>query len=279
MDHNTFLKMKETCVSNGFSARGKAFFRVHGDGVLQVIHAAKERSIKTPLVSFGLFSMYDDLLPQWFTASGCIPRYTVLPFLEKNDSYLFYSEVQEKRSVKELFLEQVNALDSLVMPWLDQIDTQGKLAKALAYVERMRSIVSLKNTIESMQRSLGYATEEDLRNCQAKLVELECDEAYVVRWNDDLRYTPCLYSGDYSSAERIVQAILDQHESAYISNQSRMTAEEFERYMQRNRAEDALWYRKLEIAKTKDAAAAKAFFNENYTANCRYGKFALQKKD
>lgn len=37
-----------------------------------------ERCFMDYSLEFGMFSMYDDLKPQWFTSTGCIPRYSVM---------------------------------------------------------------------------------------------------------------------------------------------------------------------------------------------------------
>ena len=61
-----------------------AFFRVHGDGVLQVIRKNSEKGRR--FVDVGLFSMYGKILPQWLTCAGCIPRYEVL-YLSGRSAY------------------------------------------------------------------------------------------------------------------------------------------------------------------------------------------------
>lgn len=120
-------KLKNICFAAGFTRRGKAFFRVAGDGVFQVIKLKYERVFRADLICIGLFSMYDQLLPQWFTATGCIPRYSVVECAIQATMPLVAAPPMSM---------QIDLLQSKVMLWLDSIDTQKKLSIAVGKVDR-----------------------------------------------------------------------------------------------------------------------------------------------
>lgn len=64
--------------THGFRKKGTAFFRVLASKILQVVKTEKGRGGAE--IQFGVFSLYSELLPQWLTSSGCIPRYHVIAF-------------------------------------------------------------------------------------------------------------------------------------------------------------------------------------------------------
>ena len=110
-----------------FTRRGKAFFRVHGDGILQTVKVEYEPhnfgvvpSMHT--LNIGLQSMYGELLKQWFTSSGCIPRYDV-----SNVLGVRWSTVTAE--------EQVEQLREYGIPWLNSITTQQKHLEGIRYLE------------------------------------------------------------------------------------------------------------------------------------------------
>lgn len=126
MDMQLFEELKSLCVASGFVRKGQAFFRIVGDGVLQVIKCKYERSLRGDILSVGLFSMYGDLQPQWFTASGCIPRYSITNCFYQNNRPLVLAVP---------LLTQLDMLKTQVLPWLDSIDTQKKLVRAISRLD------------------------------------------------------------------------------------------------------------------------------------------------
>ena len=73
--------LKDVLQGTGFVRRGAAFFRVWGDGVLQVLKFEHQRGLQVDELRIGIFSMYGELLPQWFTSGGCIPRGSIANFV------------------------------------------------------------------------------------------------------------------------------------------------------------------------------------------------------
>lgn len=110
-----------------FTRRGKAFFRVHGDGILQTIKFEYEPhnfgvvpSMHT--LNIGLQSMYGELLKQWFSSTGCIPRYDI-----SNVLGVRWSTVTAE--------EQVEQLREHGIPWLNNVVTQRQLLEGIRYLE------------------------------------------------------------------------------------------------------------------------------------------------
>lgn len=119
-------ELKNGCIASGFTQKGQSFFRVIGDGVLQVIKCKYERKLRGDIIYIGLFSMYGDLQPQWFTASGCIPRYSITNCYYQNNMPLVFAIPMQT---------QIDMLGSQVIHWLDSIDTQKKLIRAISMLD------------------------------------------------------------------------------------------------------------------------------------------------
>lgn len=126
MDTLSFHRLKQLCIASGFTQKGKTFFRLVGDGVLQVIKCKYQRNIGADLISVGLFSMYSDLQPQWLTASGCIPRYSILSCFHGTLTPVTFAIPINT---------QLDMLESQVLPWLNSIDTQKKLIRAITQLD------------------------------------------------------------------------------------------------------------------------------------------------
>lgn len=114
--------LTKRCTAYGFVAKGKTFFRLIGDGVLQVIKCKYQRNLGGDIISVGLFSMYGPMLSQYFTASGCIPRYHIADCYAQNHRPLVFALPPHI---------QLEMLDSQVLPWLNSIDTQKELIRAM----------------------------------------------------------------------------------------------------------------------------------------------------
>lgn len=159
-----------------FTRRGKAFFRVVGDGVLQTIKAGYEIHGSFYELSIGLDSMYSPLKADWLTSFGCIPAYNISNLIGKDSAksvYLTSDRVLMSNLIS--IEEQVQLLWDKGIPWLDGILTQRKLADAM---------------------------------CQ-----LESDVSKIY-WNDSRKLGAFLACKDYGHAEYAIFRILHQHQSA-----------------------------------------------------------------
>jgi hypothetical protein len=114
--------LHDICNQAGFRRRGSAYFRLVGDGVLQVVKPKYERGLYGHILYVGLFSMYGDLLRQWFTSSGCIPRYSVMNCAAQNEIPVVYAPP---------ICDQIELFRDPVLDWLNSIDTQKKLSIAI----------------------------------------------------------------------------------------------------------------------------------------------------
>lgn len=235
-----FRALKELCKIKGFASRGKAFFRVQGDGVLQVLKYEKVRYHSVHEISIGLFSLYDELKPAWFTASGCIPRYRTIIFQGKRSAaYLEkIGNVCYWRTVS--FESQLEALKKQVIPFLDGIQSQAQLAEGICQLDKLEA----------------------------------CG---TIRWNDDLKFVPWLYAKDYESARRVMQAILDQHRSVLESKKRYLSPDEFQIFYEQRQSEDIQLWKKLEMAELEDTELIQKYFLENYQKNCELARFAMRK--
>ena len=137
MFENTFKRFTQACTDRGFTRRGKAFFRVLGDGVLQVLKFEYQPGFPgSHDLCTGLFSLYGELMEQWFTSGGCIPRYEIVKLiglhsttiLHEKDGFVTFEEITPE--------QQLDILIEKGFPWLDQITTQKLLVEAICEMDK-----------------------------------------------------------------------------------------------------------------------------------------------
>lgn len=126
MDELQFQQMQDLCNSAGFAKKGKAFFRVWGDGVLQVIKCQYERAFRADMIYVGLQSMYAPLQPKHFTATGCMDRYPIFNCYLLSGVPTVFAPPMEA---------QLDMLKNGVIPWLNTVDTQKKLVTAISKLD------------------------------------------------------------------------------------------------------------------------------------------------
>ncbi|MBQ8830565.1 MAG: hypothetical protein IJ017_03085 [Oscillospiraceae bacterium] len=226
--------LKQELLSVGFVRKGNAMFRVYGDGVLQILKFERWRD-GTLELQVGLQSMYSEMLPQWFTSSGCIPRYHLVNIIGKRG--ITYMHLH--RDFHEQFVdEQLQILQSDGIPWLNSIATQYQLIEGICY--------------------------------------LETSWGGKMRWNDAHKIAPYLYSGDYSSAEQVLTAILDQHESARKANKTLFSPEKYAIYLETRKKWDEPLISLLDTIRSKDETAIQNYLSRNYAQNVQYAKFCMK---
>ena len=231
-----FQNLANLCESNNFIRRGRAFFRNHGDGVLQVLKVEKIRHWDAYEISLDLFSMYDEELEsRSFSAKSCDVRYALVIFCGKQCAE--YSEkVGDHYESRIISLDaQVALLEKTVMPFLDNIRTQAQLAAAMC-----------------------------------KLDELTYNMTVI--WNDLHKYTPFLSSGDYLSAQKVIQSILSQHKSAMESRKETASPQQYEEYCAFIHEQDKLLHQKLQLARSEERAAIETLLKENFERNCKLSR-------
>ena len=259
LNHATLLK--DALQGTGFVRRGSAFFRVWGDGVLQVLKFQRQRAGRVHDLVVGIFSMYGDIHPAWFTSRGCIPRGTVATFAglrfvdgllspthltKSDDGQFFYNgfpiaivpnqrlwdTTGEYWSYYFTPAQQIHILKEKVLPWLNEITTQSLAAKAMY-------------------------------------------EIWPVP-NDDLRFDAHLAAGEWEQAEQAMSAILQQHADAKASWEKYFSPDEFAERAARLEMEDIPLKAALKMAQEKDKKAISSYLSDNYQRNCALAKFCMK---
>lgn len=112
----------DALIGNNFIKKGSAFFRINGNGVVQVVKYTYERNGDVPYVlSLGLMSMYAELSADEFTASGCCPKYEIAHACGMSET--------SAEDNQELLLVQK------VLPWLNKMTSQQLLLDGILYLD------------------------------------------------------------------------------------------------------------------------------------------------
>lgn len=196
-------RLCESAVAAGFTRRGKAYFRIVGDGVLQVVKFEYERGPMLHILNIGLFSMYGELMPQWFTSGGCIPRYEAtqvglrLPTtrMRMKDGYAFSERISPKKQV-EIFsrftIEKLNQVRSqaqlfdmmlqLDPGWWNDLE---KYAPSLASGDRASAVkvitAILSQHAAGQEKQKALLPKEVYEHCRSRLIE---EDAALQRLKD-----------------------------------------------------------------------------------------------
>ena len=259
INHTNLLK--NALQGTGFVRRGSAFFRVCGDGVLQVLKFAHQRGDRVHDLSVGVFSMYGRLYPEWFTSSGCIPRASIASFIDlrfvdyylspnrftKTDNGQFLYDgfpvmVEPKQWLRDENGEhwkyyftpeqQVHILEKKVLPWLNNMTSQSMAAKAMYEIEPIP--------------------------------------------NDSLRFDAHLAAGEWTQAEQTMSAILKQHADAQASWERHFSKDKFAEMVARQEVRDVPLKAALKMVQEKNEEAISSYLRENYKRNCELAKFCMK---
>lgn len=214
--------------SRGFSKRGDAFFRILGDGVLQVLKFEYEPCFTHYSLNVGLFSMYSELRESWFTSSGCIPRYCVMNFAGKQNAINVKTDENNIYTFNVISPEaQIQTLEESAFPVLDSIRDQTQLVRQIA--------------------------------------QLDIASGETVRWNDMEKLAPYLKSGDLKSAEKVLRAILQQHQSVCSHSPLPEVVDSICK-------EDRTLIQKLEWVEREDWKSINAYLERNKERNNRFAR-------
>lgn len=253
--------LKDALQGTGFVRRGSAFFRVWGDGVLQVLKFERHSIFEVHDLSVGIFSMYGRLYPEWFTSSGCIPRGSVASFvgLRFVDYYLspncftktdngqfFYAGLpvsvdstqrmwdENGERWKYYFTpeQQIHILAEKVLPWLNEMTTQASAAKAMYEIHPFP--------------------------------------------NDGLRFDAHLAAGEWIQAEQTMVAIMKQHADAQASWEQTFSKETHEEMVARQEVRDVPLKAAYKIVQEKEESAISSYLTDNYKRNSELAKFCMK---
>ena len=253
--------LKNALQGTGFVRRGSAFFRVWGDGVLQVLKFERQRGGKVHDLCVGVLSMYGRLYPEWFTSSGCIPRASISNFISLRfvDYYLSPNRFTKANNGQFLYdgfpvmvepeqwlrdengehwkyyftpEQQVHILKEKVLPWLNDITNQSLAAKAMKIITPVP--------------------------------------------NDSLRFDAHLAAGEWIEAEQTMSAILKQHADAQANWKRSFSQNKYEKMAARVAEEDVPLKTAHKMVQEKNENTISCYLRENYKKNCKMAKFCMK---
>lgn len=246
-------QLNERLPMYGFKRRGEAFFRVVGDGILQVIKFEYERVDEDFNLSVGLFSMYGKLLKQWFTSLDCIPQYLAVNFVGKR--YIRATgEIYDKETGVTLVYdkefistdEQMDILMEKVIPRLNKMQTQGDL------IEEMYCLDKIKFVGE-------------------------------IFWLDSLKLGAFIAAGQNDNAIRVISAYLYQRLGEIVETKgwekTYWTEEDVERYerLKLFPEDDEYFTGLFRMVKRNDKEEIRKYLTDNYECNKKYAAFCMKK--
>lgn len=241
LSQSCFHAFSNQCAKHGFKKRGKAFFRVIGDGVLQILKYEYQRAGPHYSLNMGLFSMYGELEPQHFTSAGCVPDKCLMKLIGwKSTSRpdMFDADGNCARPPEQWYAtpeEQLDVLTSKGFVYLDQINTQALLLKA----------------------------------------SFELDS--FLYWNDYKKLAPFLFIEDYANALKVINALLAQHASAMQSYKEHFSLEAYSIRLQEQEENDQKLYALRDMIVKDDKKSIQAYLMENHYRNMLYAKFCRGK--
>jgi len=238
--------LKEQLNDTTFVKKGKAFFRVWGEGVLQVIKFEYEPHMAYRVLSVGFQSMYGNLRKQLFSSSGCITGYGV--------SLIRSMAEGRTERIPPLFLtaeEQLCLLKDYALPFLDTIKTQSDLGKAYCALDNTESGSVIWNCTRKMDAFLAageYALADKVVSSILRQHLPSRDEAGRLLENEDYWALPW-------------------NESNYSEYEKKYHREEDDDFLKIHH-----W-----IA-SEDYDSIQKYLRDNYEQNCQYAKFCLSRK-
>lgn len=240
MNKHEVKKLLEAAVEgHGFFQRGDAFFRVVGDGVLQLLKFEHERCFSHFSLCIGLYSMYSELEQRWFTSTGCIPQYSVMNFVGKSsvvnvnaDRGIYTFEVISP-------LLQIQILNESVLYVLDNTQNQKQLIQ------------------------------------QMNQLDIACRGTII--WNDPNKFAPYLKSGDIISAKKVLKSILMQHNYQINATDANSLFLLHARSMDGINAKDRALIQKLDWLEKADWGSIDGYLCCNQMRNKGFARFALPK--
>ncbi len=233
-------KLAAVLDGHGFTKRGKSFFRIHGDGVLQILKFEYEVHGQFHDLHVGIQSLYSRLEKNHFTSAWCIPQYSILRLVGER-SALRFQEVgrREYQFIYTSTDEQLDILRRKGLPWLDNITTQQKLLESIQFMDALNT-----------------------------------DSANLL---NDFKIAPLLISGEYDEAIKIFQAILNQNANALKKDFSFDGSDSrFQQLWEQMNDEQRHYLELLRMAMQRDSNAIDDYLKKNYETNCGYAKFCMK---
>ena len=250
LENSHMERLTDLCLKHGFTLRGKAFFRIHGDGILQTIKFEHERVFSHYALNFSIDSMYSRLSDAWFSATRCPVNRSMVNFAGGKETVHLYTA---KDGEQCLYIttpdEQLDILERKGLPTMDNVVTQMELASLLLALDQVAG------------RS--------------------------VLWNDPRKIAPFLATKNHEDAARVIYAILHQHISAYRSNEKidiqvkklPWTEEDVFYYTPWFKAEDDDFLQVHRWIVNDDDVQIQNYLQANYERNIQRAKFCIRTQD
>ena len=259
MTHTALLK--NALKGTGFVRRGSAFFRVWGDGVLQVLKFERHRGDRVHSLSVGVFSMYGNLYPEWFTSCGCIPRGSIAGFIGLRfvDYYLSPNCFTKTDDGQFLYAGFPVSVDSTQRMW----DENGERWKYYFTPEQQLHILA--------EKVLPWLDEMISQSLAAKAM-------YKITPvpNDSLRFDVHLAAGEWIEAEQTMSAILKQHSDAKASWKRTFSEDKYAEMVARQEVRDVPLKAAYKMLQEKNEEAIHSYLSNNYKRNCELAKFCMK---
>lgn len=235
LSETDILALSELCHAHSFAHRGRTYFRIIGDGVLQVIKFEYERCFEHYSLDLGLISMYSECEQEDFTASSCIPRYCVSVFI--NQSTAVSSKINNGIYSYQVMSpqDQIEILSEKGFPWLDTINSSNMLLDALCMLDK--------------------------------------GSEKTVRWNDSRKIAPYLLSNRYECADHVIASILRQHLGPNVWKELPWTSQDFDLYACRYPQKDQKYLTIHNWIEQNDTASIQDYLAQNYAKNMALAKF------
>lgn len=254
--------LKDALHGTGFVRRGSAFFRVWGDGVLQVLKFERQRVYQVHDLHIGIFSMYGKLYPEWFTSGGCIPRGSIADFVGLRFVDYFLPPNSFTKTEKGQFCYE--GFPVTVDPSQRKWDADGEHWKYYFTAEQQINILR--------ERVLPWLNNMTTQSLAAEAMYKICPIP-----NDGLRFDAHLAAGEWLQAEKAMSAILKQHDGARASWERTFPPEEFAEMAARLERDDVPLKAALKMVQDQDEDAISSYLRENYKKNCELAKFCIKK--
>lgn len=239
LDNSVKTTLNNMCREHGFVSRGKTFFRIYGEAILQVIGFRYQRVESHYSLQIGLMSMYSEADNDAFSAGSFLPKYSICCMDNcANAVAVGFDGSMTTFSVRNPE-SQLELLISKGFDWLNSITTQKQLLDAIRFLDN----VTYKVTI----------------------------------WNDVQKLAPYLALGDFSRADYVIASILNQNLGPESITPPPWSEKDFLYFTicRPNRNDDLLYVHKLIAEKQEDAI--KAYLERNYCENLKRLPFHLRK--
>lgn len=230
--------LNDILIEKNFVRRGSAFFRAQGGEVLQTIRFDYERAFNHFELNFGLYSLYSKLSHQQFTSNNCICPYPICSFIGCKTA-VSVSIINGLSSFNIASpKEQIKILEHTGLAWLDQIQTQEQLIQAYHY--------------------------------------LETQLYKEILWNNFEKLAPYLVNGNLQAADKVINAILQQHLGSEAWTTQPWSDTDYTKYMNLFPGEDTELLQIHYWICSKDAQSIAGYLQSNYCRNKEWGNFCIK---